>query len=45
MARFLGVLMLETRFPRVLGDIGNPASFAIPVRHCIVAGASPPCGA
>jgi hypothetical protein len=38
---FLGVLMLETRFPRVLGDIGNPASFVMPVRHRVVAGASP----
>jgi len=40
-AGFLGVLMLDTRFPRVVGDIGNPASFEIPVRHCVVAGASP----
>jgi hypothetical protein len=38
---FLGVLMLDTRFPRVPGDVGNPASFAMPVRHHIVAGASP----
>jgi hypothetical protein len=38
---FLGVLMLDTRFPRVLGDIGNPQSFAIPVKHRVVAGASP----
>ena len=37
----LGVLMLETRFPRPLGDIGNPASFAHPVRYKIVRGASP----
>jgi len=37
----LGVLMLETRFPRVLGDIGNPASFNFPVRYSIVRGASP----
>ena len=40
-AGFLGVLMLDTRFPRVPGDVGNPASFAIPVRHRVVAGASP----
>ncbi|HEX6720906.1 MAG TPA: aspartate/glutamate racemase family protein [Burkholderiaceae bacterium] len=40
-ARFLGVLMLDTRFPRVVGDVGNPTSFAIPVRHRVVAGASP----
>ena len=40
-AGFLGVLMLDTRFPRVLGDVGNPASFAMPVQHRVVAGASP----
>ncbi len=33
--------MLDTRFPRVPGDVGNPASFAIPVKHRVVAGASP----
>ncbi len=33
--------MLDTRFPRLVGDIGNPASFAIPVRHRVVVGASP----
>jgi len=27
----LGVLMLDTRFPRIVGDIGNPASFDFPV--------------
>jgi len=27
----LGVLMLDTRFPRIEGDIGNPASFKFPV--------------
>jgi hypothetical protein len=37
----LGVLMLETRFPRVPGDIGNPASFDVPVHYRIVRGASP----
>lgn len=37
----LGVLMLDTRFPRVVGDIGHPASFAHPVRHAVVHGASP----
>ena len=31
--RVLGVLMLETRFPRLPGDIGNPATFAFPVRY------------
>ncbi len=37
----LGVLMLDTRFPRVLGDIGHPATFDFPVRHRTVRGASP----
>lgn len=38
---FLGVLMLETRFPRIAGDIGHPATFGFPVRRAVVAGASP----
>ena len=38
--RTLGVLMLETRFPRPRGDIGHPATFAFPVRHAVVRGAS-----
>ncbi|RTQ30704.1 aspartate/glutamate racemase family protein [Variovorax gossypii] len=41
---FLGVLMLDTRFPRPPGDIGNPETFSrhgIPVRFHVVAGASP----
>lgn len=33
--------MLDTRFPRVVGDVGNANSFAIPVRHRVVQGASP----
>jgi hypothetical protein len=37
----LGVLMLDTRFPRVLGDIGNPATFDFPIRYKTVHGASP----
>ena len=36
----LGVLMLDTRFPRVVGDIGNPATFGFPVRYKTVHGAS-----
>ncbi|MEO7707074.1 MAG: aspartate/glutamate racemase family protein [Caldimonas sp.] len=39
--RTLGVLMLETRFPRPLGDIGHPQTFAFPVRRAVVRGASP----
>lgn len=41
---FLGVLMLDTRFPRPLGDVGNPATFerhGIAVRLLVIEGASP----
>jgi len=37
----LGVVMLDTRFPRPLGDIGNPRTFDFPVRYRTVRGASP----
>jgi len=33
--------MLDTRFPRPVGDIGNPRTFAFPVRYRTVRGASP----
>ena len=39
--RTLGVLMLETRFPRPVGDIGHPQTFSFRVRHAVVRGASP----
>lgn len=38
---FLGVLMLATRFPRPVGDVGHPASWSIPVRFRVVDGATP----
>ena len=37
----LGVLMLDTRFPRIAGDIGHPATFDVPVLQRRIAGASP----
>lgn len=37
----VGILMLDTRFPRIPGDIGNPSTFAFPVRYRIVPAASP----
>jgi hypothetical protein len=39
--RTLGILMLDTRFPRPPGDVGNVASWSMPVRYRVVAGASP----
>jgi len=38
---FMGILMLDTAFPRPPGDIGNPATFEFPVRKEIVSGAHP----
>jgi hypothetical protein len=40
-ARWLGVLMLETRFPRILGDVGHRASWHMPVIYRTVHGATP----
>ncbi|HMA08107.1 MAG TPA: aspartate/glutamate racemase family protein [Ramlibacter sp.] len=37
---FLGILMLETRFPRPPGDIGHPDSFPVPTRQRVVGGAT-----
>jgi len=36
----VGVLVLDTRFPRIPGDIGNAATFDFPVRYHRVAGAT-----
>ena len=35
----LGILTLDTAFPRIPGDLGAPDTFAFPVRHAIVRGA------
>ncbi|MGR3503793.1 aspartate/glutamate racemase family protein [Pseudaestuariivita sp.] len=37
----VGILMLETQFPRIPGDIGNASTFDFPVAYHIVPGASP----
>ncbi|MDK2881924.1 MAG: hypothetical protein PWQ41_570 [Bacillota bacterium] len=37
----LGIIMLDTRFPRLPGDIGHAATFPFPVRYQVVKGASP----
>jgi len=36
----LGILMLETHFPRIPGDIGNASSFNFPVVYKVVKGAN-----
>lgn len=38
---FLGVVMLDTKFPRPEGDIGHPAAFGVPTRRCVITGAWP----
>jgi hypothetical protein len=38
---FVGVLMLDTRFPRLPGDIGHPGSFGGAARQVVVEGALP----
>lgn len=37
----LGILMLDARFPRIHGDMGNAATFPFPVQYRLVDGASP----
>lgn len=37
----LGILALDTRFPRVPGDVGNPETWPFPVRLRVVHDASP----
>ena len=35
----LGILTLDTAFPRIRGDLGSPETFAFPVRRVVVRGA------
>jgi hypothetical protein len=37
----VGILMLEARFPRIPGDMGNALTWPFPVLYKVVAGASP----
>ncbi|MCY4245231.1 MAG: aspartate/glutamate racemase family protein [Gammaproteobacteria bacterium] len=37
----VGILMLQTRFPRIPGDIGNPVTWPFPVHYKVVQGATP----
>jgi hypothetical protein len=40
-AGFLGIVMLDTRFPRPPGDIGHPDAFGVPISRRLVTGAWP----
>ena len=37
----VGILMLDARFPRILGDVGNALTWPFPVLYKVVRGASP----
>jgi len=37
----VGILMLETQFPRIYGDIGNAQTWPFPVHYRVVRGATP----
>lgn len=37
----VGILMLEARFPRIIGDMGNAQTWPFPVYYKVVKGASP----
>lgn len=41
MEKTLGILMLDTKFPRIPGDVGNPETFDYPIHKLIVEGANP----
>jgi len=38
----IGILMLDTSFTRISGDIGNPSTFDFPVRYEVVKELFPP---
>ena len=40
-APVLGIVMLDTRFPRPVGDVGNAATWAVPVNFNVVRGVWP----
>jgi hypothetical protein len=37
----VGILVLDTKFPRIPGDVGNATTFDFPVRYKVVPGAKP----
>lgn len=42
MPPFIGILSLDTRFPRIPGDAGHPDSYHLPARVRVIEGASSP---
>lgn len=42
MQPFIGILSLDTRFPRIPGDAGNPESYHLPARVRVISGAGSP---
>ncbi len=41
MDKKLGILMLDTKFPRIIGDVGNEKSFTFPIIKKVIKGADP----
>lgn len=39
MTSFLGILSLDTQFPRIVGDAGNPGSYSFPAHVRVISGA------
>ena len=37
----VGILVLDTKFPRLPGDVGNATTFGFPVRYKVVDAAGP----
>ena len=37
----IGIIMLDTTFPRIVGDVGHPDTFAFPVMYHVVKDATP----
>ena len=37
----IGILMLDTQFPRIPGDVGNPTTWEFEVEYAVVPGATP----
>lgn len=42
MTGFIGILSLDSRFPRIKGDAGNPDSYDLPARVRVIEGADSP---